>query len=685
MTADQPRKKRGFRLGLAGRVAVIGCAAAIAATLSQWAITPVLAAKEIKFQRETAVNSAARTLSGVTALYADKWTVEQLKPVVDALSEALPQGQALVYDHEWRLMGQAGDNVPALSKADLQRLAATPGKPFENGPRIYTVNPVMADDHTVGYAVFSFQPRTIPQMWLGIVWRNALVLVLALCVIAPFLFPLARKALAPLVRLEKEIRNRSASDKSKLSEGVDDNLLKPLLAAIDEVHDRSEAATKRALRIAFADPVTRLPNRLRFMSRLDALVDRHADDGVFLVIGDIDGFRKINLTHGPRAADQVLAAIAERLRACTAQFTTGAFMLGRVGTDQFGVIATGVDRALISAFLVAAERALAEPMEIEDQKITAAMSFGVAVTPDDAVTAPDLVKQAEVALKEAKRSTGPRRAFFDARLLEKERRQARLEEELREGLQKGEFIAVFQPKVKLETGDLVGAEALARWRRPDGMVVSPGVFVPMAEELGLISQLGACVLHDACHAAAAWNRNGANVRIAVNVSPYQLNDPDFVGVVHQALDDSGLDPRLLELEITESAAVNEPEKVARTMWPLRNRGVRLAIDDFGTGHSNFKSLTVLPFDVFKIDQQFVRALATDAQAPAIVEMILAMAESMGQETVAEGVETREQADFLLRRNCTIGQGYYFSPPLPADEFDAFLRSWRPRPANRFAA
>jgi EAL domain-containing protein (putative c-di-GMP-specific phosphodiesterase class I) len=244
---------------------------------------------------------------------------------------------------------------------------------------------------------------------------------------------------------------------------------------------------------------------------------------------------------------------------------------------------------------------------------------------------------------------------------------------------------VFQPKVRLETGELVGAEALARWRRPDGAVVSPGVFVPIAEELGLIGKLGRSVMRDACIAAAGWNKKGIVASIAVNVSPHQFDEPDFIQSVYQVLDESGLDPELLELEITETAAVSDPDRVARIMWPLRNRGVRLAIDDFGTGHSNFASITRLPFDVFKIDQQFVRALNTDPHAPAIVEMILAMAEALGQETVAEGVETHEQADFLLRRACTIGQGYYYSPPLPAEEFDLFVRSWRPRPAKRYAA
>jgi diguanylate cyclase (GGDEF)-like protein len=419
------------------------------------------------------------------------------------------------------------------------------------------------------------------------------------------------------------------------------------------------------------------------MSRLEAAVA--AGQGAHLVVCDLDRFRQVNVAYGPRVADICLAGVAERLRAVLSLSGLSGGFMGRIGADQFGIILPGSSRGSIDALMTACTSAIAEGFKIEGQAMWLAASFGAAHAPGDATNATDILKLAEVALKEAKKQTAPRTAFFDQRLLDKARAQSRLEDELRDGLDRGEFVAVFQPKVKLETGELVGAEALARWRRPDGAIVSPSVFIPIAEDLGLIAKLGKQVMRDACFAAAGWNRKGIVSSVAVNVSPYQFDDPDFVSSVYKALDDSGLPPNLLELEITESAAVADGDRVARTMWPLRNRGVRLAIDDFGTGHSNFAAITRLPFDVFKIDQQFVRALSTDPHAPAIIEMILAMAEALGQETVAEGVETKEQADFLLRRACTIGQGYYYSPPLPAEEFDAFVRSYRPRPADRFAA
>jgi diguanylate cyclase (GGDEF)-like protein len=682
MAAKKEGGKR-FRLGLAGRVALIGCGAAVVATMAQWLVTPILARKTFENARLIYAGGAAQQLALIVQQPLEENDQARVGELVGMMSRPLPRGEAAIVDLHGRVVAATPGAPAILRTLDPARLRGQGAIVANGGDRI-GVYPIRIRNQVVGSAMVSFHPRTMVNAWMAVVWRNALVLVLALSVIAPFLLPLARRALSPVTALEKRIRKRAASDRSKLADAADDALLKPLLAAIDEVHDRSEVATRRAMRLAFADPVTRLPNRLRFVSKLEELIDRkHV--AAFLVLADIDGFRKINATLGPREADKVLVEVGERLKAAAGQLGQGSFFLGRVGPDQFGLIAAGADRAAVKAFMAIADRSNSEAMTVDGQTLRITASFGSACAPDDAKSAAELLKQAELALKEAKRSAGARRAFFDGRLLDKAREQSRLEAELRAGLERGEFVAVFQPKVKLETGELIGAEALARWRRPDGSVVSPGVFVPIAEELGLISKLGNCVMRDACFAAAQWNRSGPPLRIAVNVSPFQFTESDFVDKVQLALDDSGLNPQLLEMEITESAAVEEPEKVARTMWPLRNRGVRLAIDDFGTGHSNFTSITRLPFDVFKIDQQFIRALSTDPHAPAIVEMILAMAEALGLETVAEGVETKEQADFLVRRACTIGQGYYYSPPLPSEEFDAFVRSWRPRPASKFAA
>ncbi|MDP3737334.1 MAG: bifunctional diguanylate cyclase/phosphodiesterase [Hyphomonadaceae bacterium] len=677
-------KRRGMKLGLAGRVALIACGTAVAATLMQWVVTPVLLRSSFDRARLQYSHDAAQQLALLAGDDMQTGEGTDLEKLVERMGNPLPGGGAAIVGVDGKIIAankSGAELVRSLGpdRAHLREVA------FSRGETRIGIAPIKQDSSVIGYAVLAMEPRSLISTWISIIIANALVFVLMLGVCSFFLLPLARKAMRPVTDLEQRIRQRDARDKSRLADSSDDKVLKPLLAAIDGVHDRSEAAMRRALALAYADPVTRLPNRLRFISKLEALVDKGQGEPVHLAICDVDNFRKINVTLGPRLADAVLATIAERLRAAASQTQGGSFFIGRIGADQFGVIAPGIDHATLKSFLSSAEQAVCDAYTLDGQSVRITMSFGAACAPGDASTATDLLKQAEIALKEAKRAPGVRYAFFDQRLHDKARAQQKLEAEVREAIERNEFVAVFQPKVRLETGELVGAEALARWRRPDGAVVSPGVFVPIAEELGLIGRLGRSVMRDACIAAAGWNKKGIVASIAVNVSPYQFDEPDFIQSVYQVLDESGLDPELLELEITESAAVSDPDRVARIMWPLRNRGVRLAIDDFGTGHSNFASITRLPFDVFKIDQQFVRALNTDPHAPAIVEMILAMAEALGQETVAEGVETKEQADFLLRRACTIGQGYYYSPPLPAEEFDLFVRSWRPRPANRFAA
>ncbi len=685
---DQPATKGGARkprkrLGLAGRVAMIAVAAAFVAALAQWVVTPILAQGEIRNQRHIAVTSGANLLADVARVHAEAGHWAEIPTLVNALSNGLPEGQSAVFDANWKLLAIDGVDAPLPARATLDELVKDPNGIFKTGERFYAARPIIAHGEAFGYALYSFEPRPFVNTWIMVVTLNAIVLSLFLLVIAPLIYRLARHALKPVTDLERRIRQRDAKDKSKLADSSDDRLLKPLLTAIDDVHERSEAAMRRALALAYTDPVTRLPNRLRFLSRLDATMA--AGGEAYLAICDLDRFRQVNVTFGPRVADLALAVVGERLRAAASATGITSLFLGRIGADQFGILMPGATQDSVKACLSAAREAVSEAISVEGHTLRVTASFGAARAPQDAQSGGDLLKQAEVALKEAKREASRGIAFFDQSLLDRARAQSRLEEELRDGLDRGEFVAVFQPKVKFETGELVGAEALARWRRPDGAIVSPGVFIPIAEDLGLIAKLGKQVMRDACFAAAGWNRRGIISSVAVNVSPHQFDDPDFVGSVYRALDESGLPAELLELEITESAAVADPDRVARIMWPLRNRGVRLAIDDFGTGHSNFAAITRLPFDVFKIDQQFVRALSTDPHAPAIVEMILAMAEALGQETVAEGVETKEQADFLLRRACTIGQGYYYSPPLPADEFDAFVRSYRPRPADRFAA
>ena len=455
-----------------------------------------------------------------------------------------------------------------------------------------------------------------------------------------------------------------------------------------------EQLVAKSQELAMRDAMTGLTNRSNFIRIMDNCIKQCGERAVVLSLIDINRFKRLNDMLGVRTADEVLAVmgarLGEALKEADERYRHGVCetmpcVAGRLSGDQFAVLIPMADDFVAERVMRQAAKAFQVPVQLSGSEVEVTATLAAAATPRDAKTAAELLKQAETALEKAKSEKAKGLFFYNRQMAEEARARIQLENDIRRGVANNEFVAVFQPKVHLDTMEITGAEALARWRKPDGVMVSPGEFIPVAEQMGLISELGASVLRDACMEAARWERGDKPVRLAVNVSPHQFDDPEFIPSVYASLNDSGLPPELLELEITESVAVENPDRVAKVMRPLRSRGVRLAIDDFGTGHSNFETVTRLPFDVFKIDQQFVRALDVDPHAPAIVEMILAMAQALGQETVAEGVETAAQYSFLKARSCTIGQGFHFAPPLPGHEFQLFVEHWRTRRAKQMDA
>ena len=318
---------------------------------------------------------------------------------------------------------------------------------------------------------------------------------------------------------------------------------------------------------------------------------------------------------------------------------------------------------------------LRQPFQLENHKVVLGASAGIAVFPQDGETGEEITRSAELAMNHARNAGGGRTMFFTRKLNQRALNKLVLENEIRAGIEKHQFIPYFQPKVDLGSGRIAGCEALVRWVHPKHGLISPAKFIPAAEEANLIGPLGDMVMRDSAQRAAEWLRRGIAVRVAVNVSPAQFNDDNFTNKVVNIIQESGLPPSLFELEITESIAMSNPDRVQRLLEPLRLMGIKIAIDDFGTGHSNLASLTSLPFDVFKIDQSFIHALGNDKHAPALIETIIAMAGGLNYETVAEGVETKEQAAFLKKRGATLGQGYLFGAPMPAEEFEEHARAW----------
>lgn len=430
-----------------------------------------------------------------------------------------------------------------------------------------------------------------------------------------------------------------------------------------------KAQATRIEQLAFYDPLTGLPNRALSADRLKqalAAAHRHGQR-VALLFLDLDRFKEINDTQGHAAGDAVLMEVARRFQAVLRQEET----LARIGGDEFVVI---VEEAEQSAVAVIAERlrqALAEPLAAKGHTYALGVSIGIALYPEDGATCEDLLKQADIAMYRAKTSGGGYRFYrpeMSAGLAERMALARDLQRALRgEG---GELELYYQPQVDLQTRALVGAEALLRWRHPERGMLSPGVFIPIAEERSMMIDLGDWVLREACRQLKAWQAAGLNFpgRLAVNIAAQQIEDVGFAGKMLAIVRETGVAPAGLELELTESGLMRNVEQALGMMDALKAAGFALAIDDFGTGYSSLAYLKRFPADKLKIDMSFVRDMLKDRRDHATVETVIGMARSFGLKAIAEGVEEAGQADALLELGCDEAQGYCFGRPEPPDVF-----------------
>lgn len=351
------------------------------------------------------------------------------------------------------------------------------------------------------------------------------------------------------------------------------------------------------------------------------------------------------------------------------------WVLGSLFSDQFALFikanttrddVAGVIRELLGEFRI--------PLTCQQQAIHVSLNGSIVLVPQDGDSLQKILERAQATLEDLKGKARSGFAFYTPKLERQRDAKVKLESELRQAVSENRFIPLFQPKIDLKTGRISGAEALARWELENGRLVSPSVFIDLAEESGLIGKIGSQIMYKACDEAAKWAREGYPINLAVNVSPRQFEDEQLAETILDSLAKTGLSPRQLEVEITESLAIQQPERVRAVLEPLRRLGMKLAMDDFGTGHSNLAVLTQIDFDVFKIDRQFLTGTPQDEQANAIVDMILSMANTLNMTIVGEGIETEEQAAFLTNRNCDIGQGFLYSPPVSAAEFEEMLKS-----------
>ena len=445
----------------------------------------------------------------------------------------------------------------------------------------------------------------------------------------------------------------------------------------------------RLLQAAYTDERTGLGNSAKLTQELTAFISGCSfEEPAAYVLLEADGQQQSADAHSSLLPNDVHAALAKRLSQIVAaledqySMPRGSWPVFALQSDEFAVLIDRVGgRSDVMRFVRLVLDALRQPYDVAGQSLRLPARAGIVMIPEDGQAPQEIRKRAESALFQAGRADNINFHFYSPKLERQTAARKRLELEVRAAVDEQRFVPVFQPKVDLRTGRIVGAEALARWVLESGRVVSPGVFIPVAESTGLIGRIGMQITEQACRAAAEWHGRGfKGVSVAVNVSPLQFDTDDLGAMIIRAMSGAGLPPRLLQLEITESVAVSDPDRLKHVIGPLKTMGVRLAIDDFGTGHSNLSMLGRLPFDVFKIDRAFISSLYTDKQAPAIVEMILGMAETLGMETVAEGVETEAQEKFLRQRGCDQYQGYYYSKPVSLEKFMAMLEADRQHPA-----
>jgi diguanylate cyclase (GGDEF)-like protein/PAS domain S-box-containing protein len=438
---------------------------------------------------------------------------------------------------------------------------------------------------------------------------------------------------------------------------------------------RQLAADQRIEELATTDGLTGLPNRRRLAERVleAAAHSRRAGEGFALLLVDLDRFRQVNDSLGHEVGDEVLRTVASRIQSCL----RAGDEIARVGGDQFAMLVPGADAADAETLARRVLDTVAQPCSIDSAPFTLTCSIGVALCPQHGRTLDDLLRHAEAAVRDVKDGGRANYRVHQPRAEGDLRQHMRLDHAMRQALVSGRFRLNYQPQVDLLSGQVVGSEALIRWRDPELGEVSPAQFIPVAEETGFIVAIGDWVLSQAMRQAALWHERGCAMPIAVNVSALQFQQAQFTDRVASMLAVSGLPAHLLELELTESILVRNAEEALVRLQTLARLGVKLAIDDFGTGYSSLAYLKRFPIDKLKIDRSFVRGLPDDDSDAAIVRAILQMARALGLKVIAEGVETEPQRAFLQAEGCAQFQGFLFSPAVDSLSFERRLL----RPGN----
>ncbi len=654
--------------------------------------------KVVEDRLKRRAQSVAAMLADFASNYLTDLRIDELRVIVQDIQRREDILYAYIVDSEGSLIvdGEVGDdNLFDQIDDPLSRQARASGAPLLalDDTGLHLVEPVNLEYEKLGNVRLGM---SIDQLRHDIaalrnrnLWLGALFLAASLLV-SP---PLVRRITRPLELLTA---STEAASQGRFEQRIDIQTrdeIGTLAAAFNRMLGQLQQRNERIRHLAYFDSITELPNRVSFKELLSLAIvraPRYGHRGAVLYL-DLDRFKLINDTFGHDAGDRLLQGFAQRLTSCLRSSDVVARLqdsetptIARLGGDEFAVLLAEI--GTVEDAVRVAERILKlleQPFDLGNQSAVVGSSIGIALFPDDGDEPDRLLKNADAAMYHAKEQGRNNVQLYRERLSVRNLERITLERELRSALEQDQLFMQFQPLIDLHDWQVVGFEALLRWRHPRLGLVGPGLFIPLAEETGLIVPIGDFVMRAACAQATGWAAAGLGpFRIAINLSVSHLQQQNFVERLAEILAASGMPPELLELEITETMMMVDPQDTAAKLDVIRELGVMLAIDDFGTGHSSLSYLKRFPIDRLKIDRSFISDVASDRDDVAIVSAIIAMAHSLHIQVVAEGVETVKQLEFLRLRGCDLIQGFLISRPLAPEDVWPWCLDWRRQLAER---
>lgn len=710
-------KLRFISNGIHFRVLMLVIGLAVTLVAAQFVTDTVIETQKVRDQRLVEARSITTVVARSLEKQFDYFELSDIEEILKSVRTTEHVKQVSAVDREFTFFLDGDPATPTLlpigDNAEQVKAIET-GKPdFSITDDAITIaEPLLRGDRAIGAVMIRFEnPKFSEVMW-PILQSNffSLVPILSLGIILAGI--LVKQITGPLLRLANTAKQVASGDLDRSMPIEGPNEIRQLGSAFSGMIGKLKGNIEQIYELAYVDRTTQLPNREFFRKELTRAIRRAVRQKVTggLLFVDLDGFKRVNDTHGHDAGDAILSQFSERLanvlraedliafKAMNAMETEegdsdnankNKQMLARLGGDEFTVLLSEIreptDAATVSQRII---EAVSEPFDINGAKINIGASVGIAIFPRDGSDYQTILKSADMAMYQAKEEGKNTYRYFSSELNAEASRRMEIEQDLRIALEDNNQLELYyQPKIHCSSALPKSAEALIRWKHPEKGMIPPLDFINIAEDCGLILPLGKWVLEQACQQLKAFEDDGIDISIAVNISTAQFERPDLSDIVISVLEETGANPVKLELELTESMAMQNPEVALKHINVLKKLGVRFAIDDFGTGYSNLSQLSRLPFDVFKIDRSFVDKLTNreDEHGRIIVRTILGMANSLNYETVAEGVETISQLEFLAEYGCTYAQGYYFARPLPSKEFYQWYSAWNKQDDSVVAA